>query len=436
MINFYEFYILLEGQAEDFVKQNPELQSAYDQGAKNINHLRWLNKNKDQEPLQDIIPLVFAFEKNKIRLPIKDINQYKSPSLLRQEIEKLGSSKGEISRILKSSETTKLGQFGDWLVVMPHTRESSCQWGKGTTWCTAATQSSNLFLNYTARKRENIILYYLIKKGVDSKVDLDSKISIGLVNGKPILDGKNGGLSVNADNTGITEFKLKEILGENYNNIMNVIINHSKSIEGKHPAKKQMEIIAQSKEPRIIDNYLRGMKPDEQEDFINTLFQYNLSNEMIIYLLQNKELSDHNIYNLLDFATNKQEMAKLIIKYKKELSDDNIYYLLDFATNKQEIAELIIKYKKELSDNNIYSLVFNATNKQEMAKLLGQENKNKLSDKNIYYLLNYATNKQEIAEILGQENINKLSDDYISILLSHAKNKQEMADILGQKTYE
>ena len=162
MMNFYEFYTLLEGQAEDFVLQNPELQIAYDQGVKNINYLKWLLKAKEQEPLKDIIPLIFAFEKNKIRLPIKDIFQYKNPSLLRQEIEKLGKSKGEVSRQLKDSETTKLGEFGDWIIVMPHTRESSCQWGKGTTWCTAATQSGNLFLNYVARKDENIVLYYLI----------------------------------------------------------------------------------------------------------------------------------------------------------------------------------------------------------------------------------------------------------------------------------
>ena len=41
-MNFYEFTLLLEGQAEDFVAQNPELKQAYDHGIRNVNHLRWL----------------------------------------------------------------------------------------------------------------------------------------------------------------------------------------------------------------------------------------------------------------------------------------------------------------------------------------------------------------------------------------------------------
>ena len=260
MKSFNELYILLEGLAEDFVNQNPDLKKAYDKGVKNIGYLKWLNSVKNQEPIDDIIPVVQAFDRNKQRLPQKDINFYKTVGDLRRTIESLGTSKTSQEKTLKNEETTKIGEFGDWFVVMPHTKESSCLWGKGTTWCTAATQSGNLFLNYSARKNKNVILYYLIKKGADPVKDPDSKISIGLMNGEPVMDGKDGGLTVNAANKGMKEEDLKRIIGPAYDQIINAIKSHHTSIGGEHPSKKQMEAIAASDDPSLLyEKYLRGM---------------------------------------------------------------------------------------------------------------------------------------------------------------------------------
>ena len=53
------------------------------------------------------------------------------------------------------------------------------------------------------------------------------------------------------------------------------------------------------------------------------------------------KLSSDRVYHLLSNATNKDEMAKLIVKHKKELSDGNVYALLKYAENKDEIKKLL-----------------------------------------------------------------------------------------------
>jgi len=64
------------------------------------------------------------------------------------------------------------------------------------------------------------------------------------------------------------------------------------------------------------------------------------------------------------------------------------------------MAKLLIN---KLSDENVYDLINYATDKKEMAKLLGQDNINKLSDQNVRGLINYATDKQEMAKLLSKK---------------------------------
>jgi hypothetical protein len=297
MRSFYGFYMLLEGRAESMVGENPRLRVAYDAGIKNPNLLGWVLGVSAREPVEDVVPVVLAFEKNRQRLAQKDINAYKTAGQLRLAIEGLGASGKERDAKLKEEETTKIGEFGGWVVIMPHTRESSCQWGKGTTWCTAATQSGNLFLNYVGRSDGNTILYYLMKRGVNPTEHPNAKISIGFVDGKPVMDGEYGGLTVNADNEGMDESSLAGVLGENYRAIMSALKEHSRSLGGEHPAKRQMKEIAASKDPSVFEKYASGMKPEEKEDLIEVLMGYGLSNEMISSLLASGSASAGELLN-------------------------------------------------------------------------------------------------------------------------------------------
>ena len=102
------------------------------------------------------------------------------------------------------------------------------------------------------------------------------------------------------------------------------------------------------------------------------------------------------------------------------------------ATEKDEIAKLIIEKKPELSDNNVFNLLYYATNIEKIKELLGKDNINKLSDNNVYGLLDAATKKDKIAELLGKDNINKLSDQNVYDLLKHATNKEKIAEIINK----
>ena len=83
-----------------------------------------------------------------------------------------------------------------------------------------------------------------------------------------------------------------------------------------------------------------------------------------------------------------------------KLTFGNVYELLDNAENKDEIAKLIIQYKKELTDEHVVILLHYATNKKEIAELLGSENISKLHAVDVSNLLYYAKNKEEMEEIL------------------------------------
>ena len=56
------------------------------------------------------------------------------------------SKSDEVRRIKKDAE--KVFEDNQWLVVVPHTQEASCYYGKNTQWCTAATDSYNMFNHY------------------------------------------------------------------------------------------------------------------------------------------------------------------------------------------------------------------------------------------------------------------------------------------------
>jgi hypothetical protein len=145
---------------------------------------------------------------------------------------------------------------------MPTTRENSCQIGAGTTWCTARTSGSNLFYSYVARPKEDIVLFYVMKDNAETAND---KISIGFVNGKPYLAGQHGGLTVNSDNEGLQNAKLKRIFGGDFQRILNVLSEKSKNIGGQHPAKAKMIEAAQDVE--VLKNLTKGLSVQERIEF-------------------------------------------------------------------------------------------------------------------------------------------------------------------------
>lgn len=94
---------------------------------------------------------VFNKFKNKIE-GNSDINSYKSLPELYRVIQPFETQQthGEQIRQIKEEGATKVYEDGTWLVVVPETEEAACYYGRGTKWCTAATESDNMFETYNS----------------------------------------------------------------------------------------------------------------------------------------------------------------------------------------------------------------------------------------------------------------------------------------------
>lgn len=93
------------------------------------------------------------FVKYNNRIEVRDINKYKSlvdlynvVKVFMDNPEMSTSHSDEIRKIKEGAE--KVYEDNEWLIVVPHTMEASCYYGKGTQWCTAADKSNNMFDHY------------------------------------------------------------------------------------------------------------------------------------------------------------------------------------------------------------------------------------------------------------------------------------------------
>ena len=131
---------------------------------------QYLNKNFKDEDIYKINDYLTAFDKYKSKIQQKDINQYKTPVELFKSIEPFTNkekdgdesimSNKELSTKIKSNEAKKVYEDNDWTVIVPETERASCYYGKGTQWCTAATNGNNMFDHY----HEQGDLYIIINK--------------------------------------------------------------------------------------------------------------------------------------------------------------------------------------------------------------------------------------------------------------------------------
>ncbi len=121
-----------------------------------------------------------------------------------------------------------LGKVGNWEVLMPKAMLGSISCdisGDDTTWCTTKQDGQNLFYSYVGRRAgEDVTLFYVMDytrtpkmgKGKSGEIlcikDCDARLAIGWDQDGIRLDGKRGGLSVNAVNKGLVKRRGAEAL--------------------------------------------------------------------------------------------------------------------------------------------------------------------------------------------------------------------------------
>jgi len=315
MLNRFKLRVLVESVLlEGFKDDQRYLAEKYPDHAQDLSRLQpkwigWLTarfgerpKTEEIHPFEDAIVTIKNFSKRDAAIGEKykaneqfrtaidsrfppDARSWNSPAdpttMTVDEMELiLGLSEMKKQRIevneAEDIEGDRVGKVGPWNLWLPTTREKSCKIAQydpatmepKTTWCTARTSGSNLFYNYVGRPGQDVTLFYAIKDSPKSDVDW---VSIGFVNGNPTLGGKDGGLSVDRANKGLTQTRLRDILGPYHDEIMVIFKEKNRSLGGRHPASLKVQLAARSVED--FNHVTKGISKDEASDLMHLILR-------------------------------------------------------------------------------------------------------------------------------------------------------------------
>ena len=99
--------------------------------------------------------LLSVYDKYKNVVQVKDIMTLNSMGELYRVVEPYmegdkATSKSDAARKIKGG-AEKVYEDGQWLIIIPHTKEAAILYGKNTEWCTAAEKSENMFDYYNKK---------------------------------------------------------------------------------------------------------------------------------------------------------------------------------------------------------------------------------------------------------------------------------------------
>ena len=186
--------LIQEGRVDDFKsKYGKKFGEKTNEIISNVPHkfLDWVGKNLDniniEENLQKTIQGLKKFEKISSNLPITDLYQYKS---LGQLLSALSEYEQRLRRKVKPvNGGNVVYDDGRYFIVNPLTLDSSCYYGRGTKWCTAAANNSQFsrynddgklfyILDRTLPTNDNHYKVALLKKFDGDKTFYDAKDQI------------------------------------------------------------------------------------------------------------------------------------------------------------------------------------------------------------------------------------------------------------------
>ena len=427
---------LNEGRRErDWIAQQPEeLQQAYSDGEKQglkIPHLAWIKKVRGEEPVEDIIPDVIEFLQKPVQQKLSDngfeiqlsTKTYPSVNDLRmliQKIEDAEESDIQYDNALKDpSQVQFIGKVGKWEVLMPVTQKGSIACdisGKDTTWCTQKRSGQNLFYSYVARAGQDVILFYVMDytrtPDLQARKDIDARLSVGFINGKPHLEGKAGSISVDAFNEGLTEEYLQKALGENYNQIMSLMISKAEEVSGKHPAKEQMKKAATNL--FYLKKLIKDYGKREEMDFLHQISkQKDLSFPVYSFLVGHKDL---NTFYVFDPSQHKDifdtlSPSQVLTVASKSNNEELISMMLKFRTDIPEQAFLILaKRNNSRFDRAIADLPSKVTIPPQVMMMIL---KNSEGYNNEYFMLRFIERGQPLTPEVMEYIVN--SDNLVAI---------------------
>ena len=214
-----------------------------------LKYLEWVGKNLDvinfEENLSKLNEALTIFDKISTNLPITDLNQYKNVGELFNALtEYKNRQRREVKRVEGGNVVYEDDRF---FVVNPLTHESSCYYGRGTKWCTAA-ESDTHFKRYN----EDGKLFYILDKTLPTNDPFYKVALLKKFDGdKTYYDAKDetvkSGWIFNTD-------KLSTILDSVDNYLNTEYAEQIKIFSDKESAKKEKERLERLRIQRILSN--------------------------------------------------------------------------------------------------------------------------------------------------------------------------------------
>ena len=269
-------------------------------------YVKWITKQLKQLPdlslqqiIEDYIPSLLSLQKNKEKFEPNFLESLQSIGELNKALnQKVSSDEMAVSE----EQFGKLAEENGWILYMPHTTEASCEIGKtggrrDTTWCTTRPDPSNMFLQYSATPDRSIILFYVIKKGVNAETDPHAKMSVGFIDGEPKFNQGAGGVSVNAENKNLTQKKFEEVLGKDLaSKFLKIMQEKAGSLKGEHPAKDEFRKLVQNPVAfqAKIDSFAKDENGQElRKNFLKSSLGYKEISPELLHTLSREK--DENI---------------------------------------------------------------------------------------------------------------------------------------------
>jgi len=307
-------------------------------------------------------------------------------------------------------EGDRVGKVGPWNLWMPTSMGRSCKIAQydpvtrvpKTTWCTARTAGSNLFYHYVGSQDADIVLFYVIR---DNPAADEDWLSVGYRNGKPVLEGARGGLSVKRDNSGLTAQALQAILGGDYDPIMRMLDERAKSMAGVHPAKEAVRAAAKdlvlfkkmmkghSKEendsmkqmiiavPDISPEVLNLLADDSDRDLNYRIATHKRSPPDALDKIVDKDLKARN-YGVAVLAAENPNMRPETLRTLAGALPEN--YMGAVAQNPNTPVDVLLDMSRGKNDYALNTLVFNRSLTAEMIEnILNYKNIARISSRHV-----------------------------------------------------
>ena len=345
--------LIQEGRVDDF-------KAKYSQkfGGENVNkivssvpqkYLDWVGKNLDVVNFDEIFgktaQALNKFEKISSNLPITDLTQYKSVGQL---LNALSEYEGRQRRNVKKVEGGNVVyDDGRYFVVNPLTHESSCYYGKGTKWCTAAETDTH-FKKYNDDGK----LFYILDRTLPTNDPFYKVALLRKFDGdKTYYDAKDDTIK---DKWLYNTNKLKEILSSIDDYLNTEYAEQIKIFSDKEAAKKEKEKIERLRIQRV----LQGRREEAQERRLDNWWSLDdpacpdeglKAHALLDWLVSNNDVEAITNEDRGEIARIQNEIDRLQADYDndEEVRGD----LLD------EISELEDKLDEYTSKIDVYNIV-------------------------------------------------------------------------------